>query len=643
MAVRSICARGASSTCISVASPRSCGSRRARASSSASARRRSRSRAAARSASTCASIACRPSNRSFWPFPDRPLLVDEAKRPPGPGEAPARFEEAERPITAEELKRQIATLGSPPVSALVTLPLRREGGAASFGLDLRPQLEAIAGKDAPGTYLVGLRDLAGGEERSWMRLQVTDLTLSTLEEPEQVRFVVSSLSTGRPVAAARVRIEGVRLDPRGDHWETFGKGETDALGAFVWPAPGHDSSGRTHREVRRLVVEKDGDTLVLDPTRAPERYADNQWSADRTTWLQWTVEPLYGRAPLPQQLAHIFTERPVYRPEEEVHIKGYLREREAGHLTPLALSGFVVVQGPGDLAWRYPVSCSKLGTFYHRFQEKDLPTGTFTAHFEDEDGHRLGEVSFRVEAYRVPRFEVRLHGPDTASLDRAFEVSLTATYYAGGKVSGQPVAWRVTQFPYAWTPKKLPGFQYSSDARFSRGGRFQASPTLEKQDSTSEAGSATLRLDPTVEQTAQPRSYVDGGDGDRSRRPDRDGRPAAFPALPPFVLGLKAPRFLPARPQDRAPRSLVLGPDGEALAGKSVTVRLLRREWHSLLRASDFSDGLARYTHRRRGREARGADADQRQAAAHGAARHRPRRSLRRRGRGRDGSGARRS
>ncbi len=533
-----------------------------------------------------------PLDRSFWPFPERPLVVSESERPPGPGEAPKPFDDPARPSTADELKRQIASLGSPPVSALVTLPLRREGGAASFGLDLEPHLAATFGKDAPGTYLVGLRDLAGDESRSWMWLQVTDLTLSTIEEPRRVRFTVSSLSTGRPVAAAHVRVEGVVFRSK-PVWETFGEGETDALGSFAWPAPGHRPGDPT-REVRRIVVEKDGDTLVLDPARPPERYADNQWFNDRTSWLQWTVEPLEGRGPQPQQLAHIFTERPVYRPEEEVHIKGYLRRREAGHLVPLSTAGFVVVSGPGDLAWRYPVPSSELGSFYHRFHEKDLPTGTFTAHFETADGTRLGQVAFRVEAYRVPRFEVRLHGPDTASLDRRFEVSLTATYYAGGKVEGQPVQWRVTQFPYAWSPKKRPGFQYSSDARFSRGARFQASPTLEKQDVTSEAGSATLRLDPTIEQTAEPRSYVVEatvtGPDDQTVTATR-----SFPALPPFVLGVKAPRFLP-RARSITPDVVVLGTDGEPLAGKPITVRLLRREWHSHLRASDFSDGLARYT-----------------------------------------------
>ena len=61
----------------------------------------------------------------------------------------------------------------------MTLPLKREGSAATFGLDLAPHLAKAFGAGAPGTYLVGLRDLAGGGDRQWMRLQVTDLALST--------------------------------------------------------------------------------------------------------------------------------------------------------------------------------------------------------------------------------------------------------------------------------------------------------------------------------------------------------------------------------------------------------------------------------------------------------------------------------
>ena len=54
----------------------------------------------------------------------------------------------------------------------------------------------------------------------------------------------------------------------------------------------------------------------------------------------------------------------------------------------------------------------------------------------DADGPQL--------CYRLPQFEVRLHAPDQVALDGELEVTLTGLYYAGGKVAGRPVAWRVT-------------------------------------------------------------------------------------------------------------------------------------------------------------------------------------------------------
>ena len=303
---------------------------------------------------------------------------------------------------------------------------------------------------------------------------------------------------------------------------------------------------------------------------------------------------LEGRGPSAEVLAHVFPERPVYRPGDDVHLKGYVRLRTQGRLEIVPMSGWLVVEGPGDLAWKYPVELSAAGAFYHKFNEKDLPTGTYRAHFEDQKReNRYGQARFSIEAYRIPTFEVTLHAPDQTALDKPFDVSLTATYYAGGKVGGQPVQWRVSQFPATWTPKRREGFLYSSDGRFSRTDRFQSTPRLEKSDTTSDEGSSGLSLNPTLEPTAQSRTYVVEatvtGPDDQTVTATR-----SILALPPFVLGVKAPRFL-ERAKEIAPEVIVVGHDGELLADKDVTVRLLRREWHSHLRASDFSDGVARY------------------------------------------------
>lgn len=530
-------------------------------------------------------------DRSFWPFPHAPIVIDEAQRPPGPGETAEPFQDASRRIQPNELQQQLVSLGSPAVSTLVELPTRGRGAAATFGLDLAPHLARVAGAGRAGTYLVGIRRLDSSTTRSWMRVQVTDLCLATIEEPRAVKFVVTSLSKGAPVAGARVRVEGSRWREGKSEWVTMHEGTTAGDGSMRWDAPG--SVKNESWRVQRIVVTTTDDVLVLDPSLPPEGFHDNFWSQDSRAWLGWTTEALKLRGAQARRVAHLFTERPVYRPEDTVHIKGWARARDQGHLRIESPKAQLVVTGPGNREWRYDVEWTDAGGCYQAFHDDDEPTGTYTARLEEVDKGTVAEVSFRVEAYRLPRYEVRLTGPEKASLDEPFDVKLSAVYYAGGRVAARPIQWRVTQFPHDWTPAARDGFAFSSDARFSAGTAFQATPTIDKQDATDEQGGASLAIDPSIEPTARPRVYVieatvTGDDDQTVTAVER------IAALPPFVLGVKVPRYV-ERASSIAPEVLVLGADGKALAGKEVMVRLLNRQWHSHLQASDFSEGAARY------------------------------------------------
>jgi len=138
-----------------------------------------------------------PLNRSFWPFPNRAITVNEAKRPLGPGEQPSPFNENHRHIYQNELSKQVQALGSPAISELVTLPLQKNGKSAKFGLDLKSHLARINGKNQPGSYLVGVRRLDDSANRAWIWVQVTDLSLTAIEESDTVHFVVTSINTGK--------------------------------------------------------------------------------------------------------------------------------------------------------------------------------------------------------------------------------------------------------------------------------------------------------------------------------------------------------------------------------------------------------------------------------------------------------------
>jgi len=127
-----------------------------------------------------------------------------------------------------------------------------------------------------------------------------------------------------PVEGAEIRLEGLR----DDKFVTLVDGRTDRDGAFTW-----DVGKRAEAEIKRVVVAKGLDALVLEPANGPPEYARDNWTKPEEPWLAWTVNPGVVRATPPQTLCHIFTERPIYRPEEPVQIKGYVRSYQFGALS----------------------------------------------------------------------------------------------------------------------------------------------------------------------------------------------------------------------------------------------------------------------------------------------------------------------
>jgi uncharacterized protein YfaS (alpha-2-macroglobulin family) len=525
-----------------------------------------------------------PLSRDFWPFPNRPVTTVDEQAPPLPGNEPQPWTGA-RGVSPSEVAARIKALGSPAISELTTLPRTSGGAEAKFGLDLAPWLTRISGAGQPGTYLVGLRPLQSNE-RQWLRVQVTDLALTAVEAPAKVRFQITSLSTARPVAGAQVRVEG----PDGRDWRTLAEGVTDAEGTWTLEPEFLRSAAP-----ERVVVVKGNDTLVLSTSPAPPRYVENGWEDTAATWLGWAFEALgpESREEKRRTLCHVFTERPIYRPEEAVEIRGFVRHWRHGALSYAPIAGTVLVTGPDHQEWRFPLTLDDTSGFAVHFDAKTDATGDYTVAFEPDQEQACGTASFRKDAYKLPTFEVLLNAEPHVPLDATFPVGLLARYYAGGMVGGRPIKWRVTQYPYSWTPPGRDGFLFSSDSRFSGDEPFRTTPVLVSDDKTDAGGAAKLTLDPSQEPTAQPRTYmveatVTGDDGTQIRNVAR------IAALPPFVLGMKLPRYID-HPGNITANLLALDAEGRPRPGIDVAVKLTKRDWSSTLQASDFSQGSAKY------------------------------------------------
>ena len=528
-----------------------------------------------------------PLSRDFWPFPRGGLTTSDGRAPPLPGNEPRHYVQA-GPISGDAMAQRITALGSPAASELMELPIRRGGIDAKFGLDLGPVLAKVAGPRAPGTYLVGVRAV-DSDARQWARLQVTDLSLTGVEEADRVHFAVTSLSSAQPVAGAEIHLDGLR-DGR---FVTLAQGTTAADGSWTMPAPLARGRNGYDAAIGRITVTKATDTLVIEPGRGPQVYADGRWSKPETPWLDWTTSDVADRRPAPQTLCRVFTERPIYRPEEPVLIAGMIRRYDRGALAYAGGTGEVIVTAPGDQTWHLPVTLDDVGGFHIKFDAKTEATGDYSIQYQPKDGQPCGALTVKKEAYRLPTFEVVLHGPDKTPLDAPFSVDLLARFFAGGLLSDRPITWRVTQTPYIWTPPGRDGFLFSSDSRFSGDTTFRSTPVLNREAKTDAGGSAQLTLDPTIEPTAQPRQYlveatVTGDDDLQVRGVQR------VTALPPFVLGVKVPRYV-----DHLgaldPEVVALDGEGHEIAGLAMTVKLIHRQWNSVLEASDFAQGSAKY------------------------------------------------
>jgi alpha-2-macroglobulin len=519
-----------------------------------------------------------PLDRRFWPPKKNALIVNEQKRPAGPGEVP-KFD--------QNMAEHVKLLGSPEISKVITLPLNQSSGAFSFGLDLSDYLTDMNGQDQPGTFLVGFRNISENTQRRYVRIQVTDLSLSTIKEKIGMSFLVTTLKTAKPVAGANITVEAQDSEKE---WFPVIQGKTDERGLYHYA---HQQS--VDQQVKRIIVKKDNDILIIDPEAQYDEYYNNFWNKHKRHWFTWLNQAPDQPESEIDLKAFVFTERPIYRPEEPVHVKGYVRKYQDGLISKTLKHNLkLVIESAGGKTWQYPLKLSDSGGFYIKFNPEKPPTGQFDVWVMDVKYGEIGNTRFSKESYQIPKFEVNLNGPDRVPLDQAFKVILSAGYYAGGSVAGQPVYWRATQFPYWYQPQAYKDFIFSTNRRFySDSDHLSSRGSHQLTTTTDQNGNSEFTIDPTQEINSQPRQYVI-----EATLKGADERTVTSTkkviALPSFMLGIKLDRLIKDSTTIN-PEILIIDHEGKPKAGVEYHLRLLQREWHSYIKETDFTTGKVEY------------------------------------------------
>lgn len=324
---------------------------------------------------------------------------------------------------------------------------------AAWDLDLKPRPEHVDDRitvktpmTKPGAYLLVANMQNGNTSRIIIWLADTAIVKKQLDN--QVYYYVADAKTGTPVADAQLEFFGWRSEQVKPNVNQF----------------------RVVTTQFNAVTDKDGQ-VIHGSERQPQNF---QWlitarkvkgqneDADRFAYLGFTnvwynrkYDPEYN-----QTRVFTITDRPVYRPDQVVHWKAWVRHSKYDQpdVSDFAGQNFTVrlFNPQNDKVFEKDFNADAWGGLESEYY---LPRGTKLGVYRVEvwqGKHHYGGGTFRVEEYKKPEFEVTIESPkEPVRLGEKVPATIQAKYYFGAPVVKAKVKYKVMRQTHSaqWFPR----------------------------------------------------------------------------------------------------------------------------------------------------------------------------------------------
>jgi uncharacterized protein YfaS (alpha-2-macroglobulin family) len=400
--------------------------------------------------------------------------------------------------------------------------------------------------------------------RSWV--QVTGIGLDAFADREELVGWATALADGRP-------LEGVEMTllPSGQR-ATSGR-----EGLARLPLSQQKSEAATGM----LLARRGDDTAFL-----PE------WS----DW--WNRESNWVRRGAADSLRwYVFDDRKMYRPGEEVSLKGWLRRVGGGKAGDVgALAGaadavsYTLRDSRGNEVLKGSARLNALGGFDTKFKlPATMNLGGAHMHFQAEGGGAVASAdrqhshTLQVQEFRRPEFEVNAKtdgGPHFVGGHA--QATVQASYYAGGGLPDSEVSWRVTATPTSFTPPNRGDYTFGRwtpwwDSSGTHGGTNESAQQF--QGRTDATGRHTLRIDFDSVNPPQPTSVNALASVADVNRQVWTSNTTMLVHPSDLYVGLRSERLFVQQGEPLVVSSIVSDLDGKLAAGREVRMRAAPLEW----------------------------------------------------------------
>ena len=399
-----------------------------------------------------------------------------------------------------------------------------------------------------------------GTDAAKMSFSVVDVALVTKLSLDELLVWAVDYDSGLPLA-------GVNIEATDPSLDTSRRTDSSGLVSFTVPGPSDPVFNRVPRSYLAQVV------------------ASAHSGVTYTDWNNgiWDVGvPLdFGQRKF---VGLVYSDRPIYRPGENVFFKGVLRlDDDARYSIPETDPQVVVIlrDARGDELLRDDVRLNDFGTFVGELQLPDqASTGSYSIVVEQADGQ--GFIAFRsfiVAEFRTPEFSVDVRTSGENFVDgETVPTTVSGTFFFGGAVSDARVIWAATGNP---TSIRVEGFERYSfvDFDFFRSSGTDVLLRAEGTAETDAAGEARFAVPAALQ----------GREGTHSLQIsatviDQNDRAVAGSATvtvhpADYYVGIAGESRVASTGEPTTLRLVTVDHEGELLPNSAARVEVYQREW----------------------------------------------------------------
>jgi hypothetical protein len=398
---------------------------------------------------------------------------------------------------------------------------------------------------------------ADGSVESWV--EATDIGLDAFADKNALVAWANSLKDGNPLAGVQLSVAPEGLSAA-----------TGADGVARVEFKARENSGEP-----LLVARRGGDVAIL-----PQSYTPYGGSG-AATWR---------RADDVKSLAwYVFDDRKLYRPGEEVSVKGWIRSvnlSPKGDTELFAAAGetlgYVLKDAEDNEIARGSARLNTLAGFDMKLKlPATMHLGEASIEFKlGEDGSKYVH-RFQVQEFRRPEFEIEARASEAPYfVGSTATATVEAKYFAGGGLPGAEVEWTVTARPTNYTPPNRDDYTFGKFVPWWEDEESVGESTEQTfKGRTDDTGRHTLRMDFDSVEPARPSSVVAEASVQDVNRQTLAARTTLLVHPSDVYVGLKPARMFVQKGEPFDVSVIVTDIDGHALAGRDIALRLVRLDY----------------------------------------------------------------